>query len=95
MGYDIVGMGNRIYIARQSKGLKQLEMCQKLSMSQANYSNIESGKQEVSVTQLVEIASILDVSASWLIGEDIIPDLTDKERLELENYKNYLVSKRK
>ena len=94
MGCDFVKMGNRIYTARQAKGLKQLEIGQKLGMSQANYSNIESGKQDISVALIVEIASILDVSIAWLIGENIISQLTDEECLEMENYKNYLISKR-
>jgi transcriptional regulator with XRE-family HTH domain len=95
MDYDIVSMGNRIRIARQLKNLKQLAVSEKLNMSQPNYSNIESGNQDISVTQLMEIASVLDVSASWLLGEDSIPDLTDSERLEVDKYIKYIIGVRK
>lgn len=95
MAYDMTGIGNRMRIARQSKDLKQLAISERLNMSQANYSNIESGNQEIYISQLLEIANVLGVSASWLLGEDSIPDLTDAERLDVQKYIDYLISKHK
>jgi transcriptional regulator with XRE-family HTH domain len=95
MAFDIVGMGNRIRIARQDKDLKQHTVSNKLNMSQPNYSNIESGNQDISVSQLIDIAAILDVPVLWLLGINSIPDLTDSERLEVEKYIRYIISIRK
>jgi transcriptional regulator with XRE-family HTH domain len=95
MVYNGIAIGNRAFEARKSKGLKQREISTALGIHQATYSKFELGQYDMPLSQVIKLCNILDVSVPWLIGVDIIPDLTDKERLELENYKNYLVSKRK
>jgi transcriptional regulator with XRE-family HTH domain len=95
MRYDIENIGNRIYMARQDNGLKQYEVYKRLGISQSAYSKIEGGKSNISITLLCKIASILDVPVSWLIGENSSPQLTNTERLELEKYRQYIISIRK
>jgi transcriptional regulator with XRE-family HTH domain len=60
-------IGSRLKEARQSRGLKQKTMADKLDISRAGYSRMETGKVEITTKNLVKIAEILDVSLNWLI----------------------------
>lgn len=95
MKYDKMAIGNRACAARTNKNLKQDEVAALLGIHQATYSKFENGRYDIHLSQLIKLCNILDISVSWLIGEDIISDLTDSERLEHENYKKYILSKRK
>ena len=95
MKQDSIAIGNRAYEARKIKGLKQHEISSVLGIHQATYSKFELGQYDMPLSQVVKLCEILDISVSWLINENIIPQLTDSECLELENYKKYLISKRK
>jgi transcriptional regulator with XRE-family HTH domain len=92
--FDLVNLGNRIYSARAHQKLKQQDICDKLYISQALLSKIENGRVDISISLLYQIAKTLNVSVSWLLGEKSISQLTDIERLELEKYKNFLISSR-
>lgn len=93
--YDGVAIGNRAYTARNNKNLKQKAISAELGIHQATYSKFELGQYDIHLSELLKLCEILDISASWLIGENSIPQLTDMERLELEKYKNYLLGIRK
>lgn len=90
--FDYVGMGNRMLIARLRKNLKQSEMGRILGLSQPSYSDIETGKREVTISQLYIIASALEVSVTWLLGVDNFNRLTDSDLLKIEEYKRFLIS---
>ncbi len=94
MKYNAISIGNRIFIARKNKGLKQVEVCKQLGMGQSTYSYIETGRKDVNLSVLFALAEILDVSISWIIGEDP-EDFTNEELLEIEKYKKYIKSLRK
>jgi transcriptional regulator with XRE-family HTH domain len=67
-----MSIGDRLKKARQSKGLQQKDMAEKLQISRAGYSRIETGKVEITSKNLVKIAGILEVSLDWLIlGKEI------------------------
>jgi transcriptional regulator with XRE-family HTH domain len=95
MGYDSKKIGERIYLARQNAGLKQLALSIKAGISQSTLSEIESGKAKLTVETLYKISETLGASITWLLGENSIPDLTDSERLEMEKYKRYIISIRR
>jgi transcriptional regulator with XRE-family HTH domain len=57
----------RLKQARISKGLQQKHMAEKLQISRAGYSRMETGKVEITSKNLVKIAEILDISLDWLI----------------------------
>jgi len=95
MKYDEIAIGNRAYIARKSKNLKQIELSNALGMHQATYSKFENGRYDISLSELVKLCSFLDVPITWLLGVDIIAGFTDSECLELEKFKKYLISLRK
>jgi transcriptional regulator with XRE-family HTH domain len=87
-------MGNRIYLARKRLGLKQSDVFLKLGIGQSSYSDIETGKRSISVDLLCELSNILNIKASYLLGESE-PDMTPDEQMELDNYKNYILLKQK
>lgn len=95
MDHNLQAIGNKIYTLRKSKDLTQKEMCKKLKIRQSSFSRLESGHYDIPYTKLLKLCEILDISISWLSGENNIPQLTDTERLEVENYIKYIVSKRK
>jgi transcriptional regulator with XRE-family HTH domain len=69
---SIEKISDRLREARQSKGLKQKVMAEKLDISRAGYSRMETGKVEITTKNLVKIAETLDISLDWLIlGKEV------------------------
>jgi transcriptional regulator with XRE-family HTH domain len=94
MKYDAYAIGMRAFSARENKKMKQTEISKVLGIHQATYSKFENGRYDMPVSQLIKLCNHLDISVSWLIGENSLPYLTDIERLELDKFLNYLVNKR-
>jgi transcriptional regulator with XRE-family HTH domain len=92
--YDYTSMGDRMLMARMKNKIKQKTIADALGITQPSYSNIESGKTEVTINQLHIIADLLHVPAIWLMGYDGISGLSDDEALKMEEYKKYLISQR-
>lgn len=63
--------------ARESRGLTQAEVAQKLGMSRSTYANWEK-TTEPSFSDIKRIAEILDTPVTVLIGEDLL--ITDFEK---------------
>jgi transcriptional regulator with XRE-family HTH domain len=95
MKYDAYETGMRAYNQRQSLSKKQSEVSEILGISQATYSRFETGQGDLPISKVVKLCDYFGVSVSWLVGEKSLPQLSDSERLELENYKRFLISKRK
>jgi transcriptional regulator with XRE-family HTH domain len=94
MKYNAYEIGLRAYNARHNKNMNQAEISEALGIGQSSYSRFETGQGELPLSKIIELCDYLGITVSWLVGENNIPQLTDNERLELENYKNYLISKR-
>lgn len=92
--YDYNSMGNRMYLARTNSNIKQRTIANILGITQPSYSNIESGKTEVTINQIFTIAKILNVPEIWLLGLDTNGSLSDAEALKVEEFKKYLISQR-
>jgi transcriptional regulator with XRE-family HTH domain len=58
----MVGVGSKIRIQRLIRNYSQQYMSFMLEISQAAYSNIESGKTELTLARIYEIAEILEIS---------------------------------
>lgn len=87
---SIEKISDRLRKARQSKGLQQKAMADKLDISRAGYSRMETGKVEITTKNLVKIADILDVSMDWLIlGKEV--DQT-KQGLKFSDFGKYAAS---
>ena len=62
--------GARIYRFRAQKGWTQAELAARAGIAQANLSNIEKGKQDITVSTLERVASALEVKPAALIEEE-------------------------
>lgn len=93
--YDKINLGNRIYIARKNKGLKQSDICKVINIGQSAFSDLETGKREITLTELYKLADALDAPVAWLLGIDTDNALTAVEILKLEEFRQYLLGIRK
>lgn len=62
-------LGEKIRLARVTKGLSQQNIADELGLTVASYSNIERGVTDITVTRLYEISNVLGVSISEFIPE--------------------------
>lgn len=65
----MVNTGFKIQEYRVRQGMTQAELAQRAGVAQANLSNIERGKRDLTVSMLVRLASALAVRPSELIEE--------------------------
>lgn len=76
-------VGQRIKLRREEKGLSQLDLAKKVGYeTKGSISMIESGKRDISLDKVREIAKALDVTPHWLMGWSDSP-LEIKTDLEL------------
>ena len=61
---------NRIKIMRESQGYSQEYVATKLNLSQQAYSNLEKNPDNVSIKRMKELAEILSVPLTSIIGEE-------------------------
>jgi transcriptional regulator with XRE-family HTH domain len=62
----------RLKEARQKRGLRQIDMAEKLGISRPGYNRIEHGKVDIKTGNLAKIAGCLQISLDWLIlGKDV------------------------
>ena len=64
---DFSVIGRRIRNARLKQNLKQEELADKIDVSVAFMSRIETGKSKINLKRLTQIAEILDVSPGYLL----------------------------
>lgn len=84
---------NRIKELRLEKGLKQIDLCHMIKVSQAALSGYETGKYEPDNATLMQIAELFDVSTDYLLEKTNVkkpptPEgmdgLTEKQKQLLE-----------
>ncbi|MDO8527762.1 MAG: helix-turn-helix transcriptional regulator [Deltaproteobacteria bacterium] len=64
----------RIRQARESKGLKQIELASMTEVSRASIANMECGRQNISISTLYKIAKACTVSLHDLLPHDSLPE---------------------
>lgn len=66
---------------RIAKRYSQEDLAEKLNINQSTYFKIENGKTELTITRIYEIAKILEVSVSELlgIGPNNVPEMDNSE----------------
>lgn len=86
----INNLGEHIKTLRTERSLQQKEVAVEVGIDQSNYSKIENGKREPSVTVLKKLADLFEVSVDYIIEpnddlpkEVIIEDKTLNEKLRL------------
>ncbi len=72
-------IGKRVRKIRESKGLTQTEVADKIDMDQSQYSRLEKNTTDPSVSTLNRIASALGINLTDLFAEDL---LTDKNSVD-------------
>ncbi len=93
MNFNAKECGMRIRNLRMANGLKQIELCDQVYMSERNLRRVERGETPLTAESAVRLAEYFHVSLNYLIlGEtdsnnaakrrilDVISDLTDIAR---------------
>lgn len=60
-------VGTRVRKARLNKNLSQAQLAEMLELTPPYISNIEMGKQAMSIIVLAKLCDALDVSADWIL----------------------------
>ena len=77
-------LGAKIYEYRNRKGWTQTELARRAGIAQANLSNIEKGKRDLTVSTLIRVASALEVKPSQLIEEETPAKTLSLTRAQIE-----------
>lgn len=90
-------LGNRLKKLRTEKGLTQLQIANKVNISEARYNLYENNRRQPDYELLKSLAEVLETTTDYLLGNDsttktinnVIPDeeLADKLTLLVENEK--------
>ena len=80
-------IGERVRLARTNKGITQMQLAKQLQVSPHFLSNIEQGKQTMSIDTLSGICEALDVSADWIL-RDCTPESRRMTNIGLEEKLN-------
>ena len=62
-------IGNKIRILREQKGYSQESLAQELGLTQPSYARLEKQDERISITRLMQIATILKTTVAELIDE--------------------------
>lgn len=62
-------LGERIRFRRQQQGFSQEELAEKLYVTRQLVSQYENDKVDISVSALMEVAKVLDVSPAWFFDD--------------------------
>lgn len=65
---QIEGILNNLLKIRKKRGLKQVDIANKLEISSAQYGNLESGRNQMAVRQLIKIVEVLDVPLNEILN---------------------------
>ena len=67
----IESCANRIRIALTSRGMKQVELCQRANVPESSLSLYLKGAYEPKQDRIYNMASVLNVNEAWLMGYDV------------------------
>lgn len=84
MAVDFGIIGKRIKEARKSKGLTQENLAEKMDVSVAYLSKVETGRIHINLERLSEICSLLDVTEGQILNG---VSSKSQDYLDLEFYK--------
>lgn len=89
---------NRIKELRKETGIKQIDLCKQLGISQGTLSGWENGKYEPDLTSITSMANIFDVSVDYLLGVSDVKGgkdettLTPKDEKDIQKTLEQMVS---
>jgi transcriptional regulator with XRE-family HTH domain len=64
-------IASRLREARKAAGLSQGQVARLLGLQRPSVSEIEAGNRRVTGVEIVRLAELYEVSASWLLGEGV------------------------
>ena len=64
-------LGDRLRSAREARGLTLDQVAERSGLSKAHLSRLESGERQPSIAALLDLAKILGVRVSSVLGEDV------------------------
>lgn len=79
-------VGNRLKLLRIQKGLGQNEVAKKMGISQAHLSNIEGGRSNITLSNLLKLHDVLEVTMADLFTDiDVENKKQPSNELDLED----------
>jgi transcriptional regulator with XRE-family HTH domain len=79
-----MNIGDKIKLIRTNKNLSQKELALSIGIDQAQYSRMESGKVEPTLSSLEKIAEALGIKIAELFGEEQPTDINSYDKSEVE-----------
>jgi transcriptional regulator with XRE-family HTH domain len=68
---DHLILGDRLRAAREQRGLTLDQLAERSGLSKAHLSRLESGERQPSIAALLDLANVLGVRVSTVLGEDV------------------------
>lgn len=100
-------LSKRLSILREARGKTQKQVASELGLTYQRYNHYETGKRQPDNDTLKILAEYFNVTTDYLLGrpEKAEPDIvafhkntsdgfTDEEREEIDNFIEYIISKR-
>lgn len=78
-------IGTRIRKLREEKNISQEKMAMELILTQSTYGRLEKNDQRLTAPKLIKIAQILNVSVSYLFGEQLELDIVNEKKDTFES----------
>lgn len=76
-------VGKRIKELREKLGMEQMELAQKIDISQSKMNKIETGYQKrIEPDILVDLSNVLNATVDYIVGKSDNPNLTEEESFE-------------
>ena len=72
---------------RKAKGLSQQDMADKMEINRVQYNRIETGKSEVTISNLKRIAKALDIDIVDFFRKDVSFDINSSDKTLIEKIK--------
>lgn len=76
-------IGKRIIELREKKGWSQRELARRANLNPSVMNRIETGDRPLRAEELKIIASLLDVTADYILGESKSPSLSAKDERDI------------
>lgn len=67
----MISVGQKLYLERIRRGVSQTELSRRTGLAQPNLSNIEKGKQDITVSTLLQICLALGVQPSSVLDTTV------------------------
>ncbi|MDR0206086.1 MAG: helix-turn-helix domain-containing protein [Bacteroidales bacterium] len=80
----MIQIADKIKKHRTAKGLSQKEIALEIGIDQAQYSRIENGKVEPTLSSLEKIADALNVSLTELFDDNIVLDINSYDKSAID-----------